>query len=190
MCSGHSKNIRPVPRHVISNSNSFNPTDNWHWRNMSAFIFSAVFHMWKSSPDDNFQNNRNYFELLRTTVIICYQTDELPYLYQCEVGVCTYNLAVTKILEQNLELVRKILGGGDETLSALSQHSWHTFHPHQPHVACNEYQLGSDCDGRSDSAWMSIVTDHNKDKIFCYFIRQMFCSYECYTTEYFVTHQW
>ena len=135
---------------------------------MPAFIFSAVFQMWRSPPDVNFRNSQKLFwitENYSPTVIICCQTDKLPYLYQCEVGVCTYNLAVTKILEQNLELVQKILGGGDETLSALSQHSWHTSHPHQPHVACNEYQLGNDCDGRSDSAWMSVITDHNNDKI-------------------------
>jgi hypothetical protein len=71
-----------------------------------------------------------------------------PYLYRYEEEVCTYSLAVTKTLEQNLELVQKTLDGGDKTLSAQSQHSWHTFHPHQPHVACNEYQLGNGCDVR------------------------------------------
>lgn len=190
MCSGHSKNIRPVSRHVISYSNSFNTIDNWN----TGETWLLLYFQPSSIREGHLQmiiseTAKKYFELLRTTVII-YQTDELNYLYQCEVGVCTYNLAVTKILEQNLELVQKILGGGDETLSALSQHSWHTCHPHQPHVACNEYQLGNDCDGRSDSAWMSVITDHSNDKIFCYFIRQMFCRYECYITEYFATQQW
>jgi len=73
MCSGHSKKIRPVSRHVISYTNSFNPTDN---RNTGETCLLLYFQL-SSICEGHLQmiipeTAKNYFELLRTTVLQCY----------------------------------------------------------------------------------------------------------------------